>query len=158
MCTQIAPQTLSSQVRPPIVGWGFLSVSGRHVEVLLKHFVAAPMFFPRLSSPRSLKMYVRVNSRHPKSLKLHITTKIKLFSLNLHIQLPLIQHVCTRIMATDPSNSGLGVSESWSKHNDVVDVGSWQGRWRSRRLEPLEWALRFRILHSPPELTDPRPA
>ena len=65
--------------------------------------------------------------------------------------LPLLQTNLRRpwspeIVCTDASPSGWGVCRAPIKASRAAEMGSWNDRWRYRRLDPDEWAPRRRAL------------
>ena len=60
------------------------------------------------------------------------------------------------VMCSDSSTEGLGVCVRLGDAEEISTIGSWQERWRFRRLDPSEWKPRCRALDELAEITDPR--
>jgi len=133
-------------------------VTGRQLEVLVGHFVAACLFNRAgLSIMRALYDFIAVCYDTPTRLWKSARYECWIMSaLTMLLGSDLSRPWSETVTCSDASPWGLGVCEKSVPCDKVAEMGRWQERWRFKRLEPNEWAPRRRALGELDEITDPR--
>ncbi|CAK0842121.1 unnamed protein product [Prorocentrum cordatum] len=132
-------------------------VTGRQVEVVVGHCVAAALFNRAgMSVPRALYGFIRDRYLRPCRLWRSCRCETWIFSavaalLGAQLDRPL----SPTVTATDASTTGFGVCEKKLDSSEVSELGKWHEKWRFKRLQPEEWAPRRRALDDFPGITDP---
>ncbi|CAK0802220.1 unnamed protein product, partial [Prorocentrum cordatum] len=103
-------------------------VSGRQLEVILGHYVAACLFCrPGFSIMRAVYEFVRASYDRPKVLWRSCRYECWLMAtLCIHLQSPLSLPWASEVIATDASTTGMGVTEARLPKEVEADVGRWR--------------------------------
>ena len=123
-------------------------VTGREIEILLGQFIPIGLFARGLLSvPRALYSFIKDSYMKPqvlwKSAALESSTLAGLLPLaGANIR----RRWNTTVYCSDAADHGFGGCHKIVPVEDVAMCGSWQERWRFRRLPPEEWKPRTRAL------------
>ncbi|CAK0832385.1 unnamed protein product, partial [Prorocentrum cordatum] len=126
------------------------TVTGRQVEVIVGHYVALTSFNRLgLSVMRSLCDFIRDKYVVPTRLWASCRYEAWVMAdVSLLLSARLDRPWSLVVTASDAANRGMAVCEAIFPVSAVASVGRWRGRWRYRRLNPDEWAPRFRWIPS----------
>ncbi|CAK0818286.1 unnamed protein product, partial [Prorocentrum cordatum] len=126
------------------------TVTGRQVEVIVGHYVALTSFNRLgLSVMRSLCDFIRDKYVMPTRLWASCRYEAWVMAdVSLLLSARLDRPWSPVVTASDAANRGMAVCEAIFPVSAVASVGRWRERWRYRRLNPDEWAPRFRWIPS----------
>lgn len=118
------------------------TITGRQLEIILGHFVAACMFNRcGLSCLRAVYDFVRDAYLAPTKLWPPCRyDRWIMGSLVMLLSSDLDRPWAEEIVASDAAVSVRGVCRLDASLSEVADAEGWQERWRFKRLPPEQWA------------------
>ncbi|CAK0796211.1 unnamed protein product, partial [Prorocentrum cordatum] len=126
------------------------TVTGRQVEVIVGHYVALTSF-NRLGLSVMRSLYDFIRDKYVMPTRLWASCRYEAWvmaDVSLLLSARLDRPWSPVVTASDAANRGMAVCEAVFPVSAVASVGRWRERWRYRRLNPDEWAPRFRWIPS----------